>query len=568
MPRGNRLSWLLALYFTAVLVAGCGHSGSSDDNATDMDTDSDGDGFADRMDVDDDNNGLIEIKNLQQLDWMRNDLAGTSLKDNLGNADANGCPVGGCNGYELVADLDFDTDSNGAMDAGDAFFDYDGAGSATGWLPVGAPGTPFSASFDGNGHAISNLYIDRAADDYVGLFGQVDGTGGRVEIRGLQLDGALASVSGHDYVGLLAGFATTDVDISGNGAAGIVAGNDAVGGMVGRAAVDVSFSNNSADGTVSGVAGVGGLVGTVITGVTLDNNTASGSVTGNVAVGGFAGELTTDVTCNSNSADAQVSGGGITGGFVGSVSDDVSVNNNFAAGDVTGVTETGGLAGRARNTVTISNSYATGDVDVTGDFSGGLVGRANTNTADGPVTIQRSFATGSIAGAVDGSYMGGLVGISYNLDVQDSFATGAVSGVNFVGGLVGDANLQTNVGKSFAVNNVTGTSNTGGFVGWSDTATYNSNYVSSSTVPAGAFGNIHTATGTEGSGVLVRATAQMQCPTRAADPACSPNMYFDWDSTYSGGDRIVWNYGSSSQLPGLVIGGVVYRDGDADGALD
>ena len=55
-------------------------------------------------DVDIDNDGLIEISTLEQLDLMRYDLAGTSL-----NGDSTGCPATGCNGYELVADLDFDT---------------------------------------------------------------------------------------------------------------------------------------------------------------------------------------------------------------------------------------------------------------------------------------------------------------------------------------------------------------------------------------------------------------------------------------------------------------------------
>ncbi len=78
---------------------------------------------------------------------------------------------------------------------------------------------------------------------------------------------------------------------------------------------------------------------------------------------------------------------------------------------------------------TVSDSYATGAVS--GDeYVGGLVGGNYTDA-----TISDSYATGAVSGS---SYVGGLVGINSDATISDSYATGAVSGSTPVGGLVGD----------------------------------------------------------------------------------------------------------------------------------
>ena len=118
----------------------------SDGTGDACDDDIDGDGTANTDDIDEDNDGLIEIATLEQLDWMRNDLAGTTLEDNTGKIQMDGCPTTGCNGYELIADLDFDTNGDGTMDAGDSYFDYDNDGGNNGWLPIGNQANRFTAN--------------------------------------------------------------------------------------------------------------------------------------------------------------------------------------------------------------------------------------------------------------------------------------------------------------------------------------------------------------------------------------------------------------------------------------
>lgn len=80
-------------------------------------------------DYDADDDGLIEVANLAQLDAIRHDLDGdgsptpanpdTYAAAFPGAAAGMGCPeLSGCTGYELVSNLDFDTNGNGRTDSG------------------------------------------------------------------------------------------------------------------------------------------------------------------------------------------------------------------------------------------------------------------------------------------------------------------------------------------------------------------------------------------------------------------------------------------------------------------
>ena len=68
----------------------------------------------------------------------------------------------GCDGYELAADLDFDTNGNGRADAGDDYWN-DGSG----WMPIGTQVffsiDTYNATFEGNNHVIANLFISKGS---------------------------------------------------------------------------------------------------------------------------------------------------------------------------------------------------------------------------------------------------------------------------------------------------------------------------------------------------------------------------------------------------------------------
>ena len=160
---------------------------------------------AGNQDYDSDNDGLIDVSSVTQLDAMRYDLNGDGIVDGAiwqayydafpSGALEMGCPTDGCAGYELNANLDFDTDLSGAIDSGDTYWN-----GGAGWDPIGDEGAPFDATFEGNGVSIDNLFIQRGTEDGVGLFGYV---GDDCVLRGVRLTNV--QVTGQNRVGSLFG---------------------------------------------------------------------------------------------------------------------------------------------------------------------------------------------------------------------------------------------------------------------------------------------------------------------------------------------------------------------------
>lgn len=188
---------------------------------------------------------------------------------------------------------------------------------------------------------------------------------------------------------------------------------------------------------------------------------------------------------------------GMDVGLFGRLNGDVS-NLRLINVNVTGSTWVGGLAGISYGNIT--------DVSVTGNVTGieqvgGLVG----NNQPG-FTIERSSFSGTVtgiagAGGFSGSsgYIGGLVGWQ-NAIVSNSYALGTVSSVGSrVGGLVAfnQGVYSANVINSYAAGNVTGVSFVGGLVG-ENTGTVTSSYwdiTTSGTSVGVGLGNTAGATG-------------------------------------------------------------------------
>ncbi|MDD2775950.1 MAG: GLUG motif-containing protein [Gallionella sp.] len=336
-----------------------------------------------------------------------------------------------------------------------------------GFTPISNGATQFTGTFNGLGHTISNLVINRPTTDYVGLFGSV-GTGSVISNVGLVGN----SVSGSFRVGGLAGW--NFGSITGSYATGSVSGlGSFIGGLVGFNSGTVS--NSYATGNVSGSSSVGGLVGNNSN--IVSNSYATGNVSGSSSVGGLVGN-NSNIVSNSY-ATGSVSGTDSFGGLVGRNNSYGTISNSYAVGSVgglIGIVNVGGLIGL--NYGTVSNSYAMGNVN--GNFVGGLVGR---NYG----TISNSYATGNVSG----TRSGGLVGQSFG-SVSNSYATGSVSGTLFVGGLL--AYNGGTISNSYATGSVSGTSNVGGLVGRNyGTGTVSNSYatgsVSGSTYVGGLVGN-------------------------------------------------------------------------------
>ena len=285
------------------------------------------------------------MSSLAQLAAIRADLNGDGVSPAPAYAAAYpdampgmGCPEAGCTGYELVVDLDFDTNGNGEADAGDAYWN-DGEG----WVPIGDRRHTFTADFDGNNHTIANVYISLSGFSSAGLFGYVSDS----SIKRIGL--VSAAVSGGYHVGGLVGY-NAGGTISGSYATGTVSGDDYIGGLVGYNSLG-AISGSYATSTVSGDDYIGGLVGyshyRFTRYSTISGSYATGAVSGDDYVGGLVGF-----------------------GSYGSIS------GSYAAGSVSGSgDDIGGLVGRSEN-ISVSTSYAVGRVSTSGDtlYIGGLIG--------------------------------------------------------------------------------------------------------------------------------------------------------------------------------------------------
>ena len=331
--------------------------------------------------------------------------------------------------------------------------------SGAGFTPIGTQATPFTGNFEGLGHTISNLTINRPSTNYVGLFGDLSLNSSQIADLGL----VGGSVNGSSYVGELAGLSSGYTYNS--YATGSVSGSGTVGGLLGEN--DGSVDTSYATGRVSGSSYVGGLVGYNFWSIT--NSHATGNVSGNTYVGGLVGY---SGSVSNSYATGSVNGYNYVGGLVGY---NVGlISNSYAVGNVSDNDNNGSVGGLVGyNYGLIDMSEAEGNVSGSG-YVGGLVGQ-NIQRSNN-ISINNSFATSNVTAAsasagglvgLDGvtSNMSGLVNI---VTISNSYATGSVTGDGTLGGLVGatTSGLSPEIVNSYATGNVTGLGDIGGFVGY------------------------------------------------------------------------------------------------------
>ena len=132
------------------------------------------------------------------------------------------------------------------------------------WTPIGTKAHPFDGVFDGGGHVIKNLKVDRA-ELYNGLFGYAQ----NATIYNMHLKNP--SVSGSDYQGTVLGYANSNThlsDILVTGTDYLAAGSGSVGGIVGHAQ-DATIERCMFYGQAQSTGWIGGIVGNVDNNVTI-----------------------------------------------------------------------------------------------------------------------------------------------------------------------------------------------------------------------------------------------------------------------------------------------------------
>ena len=261
------------------------------------------------------------------------------------------------------------------------------ANQGKGWDPIGIEWVGLRGTFDGQGHEIRDLFINRPDEDLVGLFAEVD-IGATVKNIGL----VNATVTGKGGVGALVGLNWGTINNS--YCIGNVTSDGSAGGLMGASGPG-PVSNSHFTGSVTGGDNVGGLLGTNYDG-SVNNCYSTGNVTGYSFVGGLIGENLFDAVGNSYST-CRVSGHESVGGLLGT-NYDGSVNNCYSTGTVTGNSSVGGLVGENTLEGTVSNSYSTGSVSGN-STAGGLVGRnTNATVSDSFWDIETSGQAGSAGG--------------------------------------------------------------------------------------------------------------------------------------------------------------------------
>ena len=302
-----------------------------------------------------DSDEAYEIGNAGQLYWFAGLVNGTLTDGTAQNLKAN---------VVLTADItvnedlltSINTDDDGNVTNGSSFKAWrpmgmaDEKGNLTGW---------YTGIFDGNGHSISGLYVNRdeAADDVhtwfkscIGLFGYYSGVTRNLSV----LD---SYMRGKDCIGGICGY-NDGGTIQNCYSAATVCGDSYIGGICGRSEGDSIIENCYNTGYVYGATrSIGGICGD--NSATLQGCYNVGNVNGKFYVGGIVGESSgsgntiwiKDCYNRGNVIGDTKDIGGI-GGYIGRS----LVENCYSQATVSGNTNVGGICGNS-NKVDFQNAY-------------------------------------------------------------------------------------------------------------------------------------------------------------------------------------------------------------------
>ena len=338
-----------------------------------------------------DSDEAYEIGNAGQLYWFAGLVNGTLIDGTVQNLKANAVLTA-----DIIVNKDLltsiNTDDDGNVTNGSSFKAWrpmgmaDEKGNLTGW---------YTGIFDGNGHSISGLYVNRdeAADDVhtwfkscIGLFGYYSGVTRNLSV----LD---SYMRGKDCIGGICGY-NDGGTIQNCYSAATVCGDSYIGGICGRSEGDSIIENCYNTGYVYGATrSIGGICGE--NSATLQGCSNVGNVKGKFYVGGIVGESSgsgntiwiKDCYNRGNVIGDTKDIGGI-GGYIGSS----LVENCYSQATVSGNTNVGGICGNS-NKVDFQNAYYDSNL-YTGDAIGCLKDATAEKTEGKP---SQAFESGEIA---------------------------------------------------------------------------------------------------------------------------------------------------------------------------
>jgi filamentous hemagglutinin family protein len=378
-----------------------------------------------------------------------------------------------------------------------------GWNAAGGFAPIGSSfSVYFSGRFDGLGHTISNLFINRPLTDFVGLFGAAMYSSATVPYVVNNVGLVNANITGRNYVGGLVGYtyysgiygAVANSYVSGS----TITGAASVGGLVGVSSFGNIINSYVNGGTVAGTGNVGGLVGnnfysniskshvlTAVTGGASNVGGLAGATIGTISdsyvsdgttitvnagamyVGGLAGAFGFGAITNSHyNIDGVLINGGnyVTRGGIYN-----SQYANWVAGGYVGLN----IANYASLTSIGVNSYSINSVQGMQDMLGFADNAAYTFTLAG--TVDLSTVSGFYIPYLAADFNGAGFTVS-NLNITQPFANSEL-------GLFGHVAVGSTVSNVALLNAiVNGNSWVGALAGWNEGTIVNSNLTGTSSI--------------------------------------------------------------------------------------
>jgi Concanavalin A-like lectin/glucanases superfamily len=328
-----------------------------------------------------------------------------------------------------------------AIDASVSASENNGAGFA----PICSTSTQiFSGKFHGSGHVIKNLYMNRPASSYAGLFGNSTAA---IDSLGMVNCSIIAAGFVGGIVGLCAAGTISNCYVTGSISSSSASSNTFLGAIAGanQGTLSNCYSTCKLSSTSSYAGGIAGV--------------NIGSITNSYSTGAISVPINLDED--------------FAGGIAGENMQTGTILSCYSTGNISGG-DAGGIAGYSSSTGPISFCYSTGKDS--GSLVGGIVGETNGNSI-GP--ISHCFFTGTVSGMI----AGGIAGANGNGPIIYCYSTGCIvqSGSQsspWAGGIVG-ANIGTSstVSYCYAAGSVSGpsTASIGGVVG-SNTAVINNCY--------------------------------------------------------------------------------------------
>lgn len=365
-----------------------------------------------------------------------------------------------------------------------------------GWLPIGNSSSSFQGNFDGNGHKITNMTINRPTANDLGLFGYISAA----TIQNVSVQG---TIQGNNNLGGLAGCIynkpstkNLNTTISNVKTEVTISGNNYLGGIIGYIN-DYCYNNYPYYYSTT-------TIKNIESNVSLDGKENLGGIVGYITNTGYSSYISY-CTLQKAIVDCQIKGEKYCGGVVG-----YYYNNNYAYSN-------------------LYYNYVDGLI-LANEYIGGICGygygdRYRSHSSD----LHNNYFVGTLIGK---QYVGGVCGYIENyVKIYNNYSNATISGTTEVGGIVGYLNNYCEAKSNVAINDiVSGTSNVGRIYGNKGT----------SSVTIGTIGTATTNKALTTTKVIVNNVEQTVTDTEQHGQSAGQAI-LQYKATYQG---IGWNFSS------------------------